>query len=389
MNAMAELIWNALDAEATEVRVEFHENDLTGIEAIRIVDNGHGLPYDHALEAFGSLGGSWKRDEGRSGERKRALHGKYGKGRFRAFALGNRVEWISVFAANSTHNRYSILGHAATLGEFAVSDPEPAPASRIGMQVEIADLPLNAGLLRGVKALQEVTDLFAPYLREYPDIRLIYDGVPIDPANAELRRTECDLGEMILENGERIHPHLLIVEWQMPGRRGIVLCDGEGFALQPVRPRNLFRGFSYTAYIRESHFAVLDREGLLQLGDMTPDVKQVLDVARGALRQHFTLREAENARDLLDQWRRNGIYPYEGACASDDEACERRIFDIYATHLSQLAGFQEMALQNKRLILRMLQELVRSEPTRVPRIVDELINLPADMEDEVMELLQA
>ena len=35
--AMAELIWNALDAEATEVRVEFLENDIQGLESLRQV----------------------------------------------------------------------------------------------------------------------------------------------------------------------------------------------------------------------------------------------------------------------------------------------------------------------------------------------------------------
>jgi len=34
--ALAELIWNALDAEATEIRIEFEENDLQGLDAIRV-----------------------------------------------------------------------------------------------------------------------------------------------------------------------------------------------------------------------------------------------------------------------------------------------------------------------------------------------------------------
>ncbi|HOC71008.1 MAG TPA: ATP-binding protein, partial [Candidatus Hydrogenedentes bacterium] len=59
--AMAELIWNALDAEATEVRVEFLENDLQGLEAIHVADNGHGLHYEDTFLVFRNLGGSWKR----------------------------------------------------------------------------------------------------------------------------------------------------------------------------------------------------------------------------------------------------------------------------------------------------------------------------------------
>ena len=95
--AISELIWNALDAEATEVRVEFIENSLGGVEMIRIRDNGHGLFIDHGLVAFKNLGGSWKEEGQRTAMRKRLLHGKHGKGRFRAFALGNHVEWISIY----------------------------------------------------------------------------------------------------------------------------------------------------------------------------------------------------------------------------------------------------------------------------------------------------
>lgn len=49
-------------------------------------------------EVFGQLGGSWKRTApARMTEnRKFRLHGERGQGRFRAFALGDGIEWSSV-----------------------------------------------------------------------------------------------------------------------------------------------------------------------------------------------------------------------------------------------------------------------------------------------------
>ena len=41
--AVAELIWNGLDADATEVRAEFDHNALGALERIRVIDNGSGL----------------------------------------------------------------------------------------------------------------------------------------------------------------------------------------------------------------------------------------------------------------------------------------------------------------------------------------------------------
>ena len=388
MGAVAELIWNAVDADATEVRVQFGVNDLEGIETITVQDNGHGLDYDDALVAFKNLGGSWKRDGGLTAARKRFLHGKYGKGRFRAFAIGNRVEWTSVFQNNGGRCRFHIVGRLDMPGEFEITDPDPAPDAPIGMSVEISGLPAAAGVLRGVKALQDATDLFALYMRQYPDVRIVYDGVPLDPANSEDRSIHYDLGEMVMQNGERIRPVLTVVEWNLPGKRGTILCDENGFALHPVSKRILFRGFSYTAYLKTAHFVGLNREGLLEVEEMTPDVKTLLEAARTRLRQHFALREAARAQDLLEQWRESGLYPYEGKPANKDEELERRIFDIYATHLNQLATFADAAHPNKRLILRMLQELIRSDPTRVLRVFDELIALPEDREDEIHELIE-
>lgn len=391
MSAMAELIWNALDAEATELRVEFDENELQGIERIRIIDNGHGLHYDDAFIVFQNLGGSWKRAGFRTHMRKRALHGKYGKGRFRAFSLGNDVSWHSVYQEAGDCFEYAISGRAETLGEFQISNCKGCPeGAATGMVVDIACVPETAELLRGVKALSEVTDIFALYLRQYPDVHITYDGTPIDPANAEERYTEYGLGELVMENGERVSATLTVVEWSQPGRRGVFLCDGEGFMLYNALPRLHFRGFSYTAYVKSAHLAELDREGLLQAGDLSPDVRQILDAARARLREHFTLREAEQAQDTVADWKELGIYPYDGKAVSDSDVNERRIFDIYATHLDQIfPEFGTSRVRHKGLTLRLIRELVHTEPTRMARILDELLSFPEGKEDEVRELLEA
>ena len=390
MTALAELIWNALDAESTEVRIDFLENELEGVEKIRIVDNGNGLHYDDALIVFQNLGGSWKREGLRTHQRKRMLHGKYGKGRFRAFSLGNVVTWKSVYEEAGSVYGYQIQGKAESLGKFEVTDTRGCPAQQSGMMVEIADLPDSIGLLRGVKAMQEITDIFALYLRQYPDVRIVYDGVPLDPANAEEHISEYDFGELVLENGERVEARLTVVEWNLPGKRGVFLCNDAGFMLYNALPRLHFRGFSYTAYLKSDHIAFLDREGLLALSEMHPDLRLLLDLARSRLREHFALREAEKARDILEQWHELDLYPYREPAKDESEANERRIFDIYATHLNQIfPDFATNTHGTRRLILKLLQELVHVEPTRVARILDTLIEFPEDKEEAVMEIIKS
>jgi hypothetical protein len=387
INAIAELIWNALDAEATKVKVVFEENELEGLETIRVQDNGTGLHYDDAFIVFRNLGGSWKRDGFLTHQERRVLHGKYGKGRFRAFSMGNHVTWNTVYEEACKQFGYQIHGRAATLGEFSISNPMGQPEASTGMEVAISALQSNVDVLRGVKAVEEITQVFAPYMRQYPNVRIVYDGVPLDPANAEERTTHYDLGELVMPNGERATATLTVIEWNIPRKRGVFLCDAQGFMLHKALPRLHFRGFSYTAYLKSDHVAQLDREGLLQIEDLSPDLRQLLDATRAKLREHFTLREAERAQDIVRVWKENGLYPYACEPASLGEENERRIFDIYATHLNQIfPDFASSSVRNKRLTLRLIRELIGSDPTRVARILDELLEFPEEKEEEILEL---
>ena len=62
IQALAELIWNSLDSDATTIDVELKRNDLAGeLSQIVIYDNGDGFSRSEARALFGNLGGSWKR----------------------------------------------------------------------------------------------------------------------------------------------------------------------------------------------------------------------------------------------------------------------------------------------------------------------------------------
>jgi sensor histidine kinase regulating citrate/malate metabolism len=45
INAVAELVWNSLDADADKIKVKLFENEMGGLEKLTVTDNGHGLDY--------------------------------------------------------------------------------------------------------------------------------------------------------------------------------------------------------------------------------------------------------------------------------------------------------------------------------------------------------
>ena len=60
VQAVAELIWNGLDADATRIDVRLEYGEL-GMIKIVVRDNGQGIPLEEAPPLFTRLGGSWKK----------------------------------------------------------------------------------------------------------------------------------------------------------------------------------------------------------------------------------------------------------------------------------------------------------------------------------------
>ena len=114
ISALAELVWNSIDADAKSIHVDWDENEMMGVETISVSDDGHGIEVgddedkfsDHP---FASLGDSAKHTVSHQSPAGRILHGRFGKGRIRALALGGVIDWETVYKNGSKSNkRYSI-----------------------------------------------------------------------------------------------------------------------------------------------------------------------------------------------------------------------------------------------------------------------------------------
>jgi hypothetical protein len=127
VQALAELIWNSLDADARKVEVFFDENELGVLSRIIVRDIGTGIEFEKAPELFSSLGGSWKRSRNIT-TGGRFLHGQDGRGRFKAFALGRVAEWDVTYEKGDKLFTFTITMTAAQMKEVVISDEEEAEA---------------------------------------------------------------------------------------------------------------------------------------------------------------------------------------------------------------------------------------------------------------------
>lgn len=388
--ALAELVWNGFDAGNNQVRVFLELNEMDGIQAIRVRDYGCGIDYSKVDTLFGSLGDSWKKKADR--QNGRALHGKNGKGRFKAFALGGRVEWSTTYQHNEKKYSYKITGSAHTLDDFETSEPVEVEDVPVGTEVAVYNLQHDFRSLREDSAPLELAKIFAAYLTEYPGLRLEYNGIAVDPKSVQSNRGDYHLGDVELGDGRKAVVAVSIIEWNIQTDRVIHLCDANGIALHELQAGTQIRapGFHFTAYIKSDHFRELDKLNQLGLAELHPDVQTIIKVAKNKIKEHFRRRLVEDQSKIIERWKEEQIYPYEDRPNLDPvESAERQVFDILAVNVqSYLPSFDDADVKSKKFTFRLLAQAIRENPKSVQKIISEVLELKKDEQDELAELLQ-
>ncbi len=393
--AIQELIWNSLDADATEVSVTFDVQEMGGISGIHVVDNGSGINYREVERAFGNLGGSWKLTQQRSRERSRTLHGKAGRGRFRAFRLGRAIEWRTCYDANLFREEFVISSNLQTLGRFEVTNPEPSFTSSRGTEVHISDVTDTLPSLRGDQARELLAQQFALYLTNYPEIHIKYDGENLNPALAIKDRQEFDVEPVALSEGEIVGAKLSVIEWNSRTSKTLVLCDAAGFPRHEMSANMHTMGYDFTAYIKfttyikSNTFQKLDEENNLQLEEMDPDVQKLVAAAKEKIREHFLEKTAQASVNLVQRWQQEHVYPYRGESKSPIETVERKVFDVLALALNTyMPGFEKAPPKQRELAMRLLKTSLETGPSEVLTIMRDVLELPTDKQAQLTQLLQ-
>jgi hypothetical protein len=392
LTALAELIWNGLDADAARVRVMFDDGALTQAESIRVVDDGLGMSQSEAVNAFERLGGSWKHTAERTRGEQRQLHGRSGRGRFKAFALGHLVEWRTTSRApvGPALQTITITGAADALTTFRVSDPaDTPPGAATGTEVLITELRNGFRGLQGQAVEQELLEEFAIYLRQYPHVLVEYDGRRLDATAAIRHEARYSVPPVTLEDGRVVEATLDVIEWTFGTRRTLFLCDADGFAFDETTQALPSMGGGYSAYLRSPFIRELDQEHALGLENIDPRLRALTDAARALLRDHVRRRAAEAAADAVAEWKRKDVYPYAGEPTSAVEAAERQVFEVVAlTVRDHLPSFATAAPKEQRLTFRLVKQALEQDPGSLQTILGEVLGLPERQRDELAALLK-
>ncbi|MCK5617669.1 ATP-binding protein, partial [Candidatus Pacearchaeota archaeon] len=387
--AVSEFIWNGFDADAHNVKIYLSYNALNHLDEIRIVDNGHGISFEDAKVLFGSLGGSWKIGNSRSKSENRILHGKAGRGRFCGFSLGSRIEWQTAYKKDNEVYSYSIIGERREIGTFEITDEKKLKGGHPGTVVIITDVLKNFTSLGAEKAVDEIAMLFALYLRQYPDVKLTYDGFDVDTKSFELKDFNFSIQNFEISNSRKINLDMTVIEWKKPLERNLYLCDESGFALEKMPPGIQAYGFNFTVYLMSSYLKELADSNSLMLHDLHQDLGNILNEVRKQLKEYFRKRSSQEAMSQVEEWKKANIYPFRDEPQNILEQTERQVFDVCALSLNEyLPDFEKSSLKNKQMTLFFLKQAIETGPEALQNILQEVLELPKEKQEELSEMLK-
>jgi hypothetical protein len=368
--AVLELVWNGIDAEADLVQVEFDRTDSGTVDVTRVIDDGHGISPDEVDAVFGHVGGSWKaRPPRKSKTGKRDLHGENGEGRLRAFALGSRVRWESTSLDTAEVLTRVVINADRTQRHRGTWDTSPEPKPRpTGTTVTLwNNQQRNLNALDADATVDHLIATFAPLLIREPSLRIVYDGKTLDPRTQLLHdnpplQVRFDGGDVTVR----------IIEWRSGHERHVYFGADDSHWVWDEPADDLDRQYPYSAYVT---WAAATPEQLAQVslhdGAVEP-VASMWTAVRDAVREHFDQRRQGERRLQVSAWKDQGVYPYEGEPASDAEKVERAVFDVVSGTLAhQISRTKEPA----RLTLVLLKDALRHDPDRLTTILQAVIKL--------------
>lgn len=215
-------------------------------------------------------------------------------------------------------------------------------------------------------------------------MRIYFQGLLVNPVIVQRANNTYHLKA---SDGSRAE--LQVIEWKTrQSRSKIVFCNGDGFALHEVDAAvRTGSGFNYTAYLVSERFVPLHEENLLVLEEMHPEVKAFLDATRETLRNHFRERREALTVELLQQWQADGVYPYSGSAANDEEVTARMRFESCALAFRSYSdNFDTLSTVEKKFIFKMMQEMLDKHPESTVQLFGDVLGLPQKTRKELQKL---
>jgi hypothetical protein len=386
-NSLAELLWNSLDADATEINVDYKQTKLGGYDYIKITDNGHGLTYEKAQDIFSRIGGSEKKLKTQS-PNGRQYHGKEGKGRYKGLSLGDYVKFTSVYESKNGFSEFTLTIDRNHLSKTELSDLRQLKKGEetSGFTVEINNINLkNADQALKIENRKELEEKFASYWISYPKFKIFFNGNELHfdslIKNSEQIEVKAEVGELTFKF------IIKILEWNFENKKKTYLCNAQGIPFQETN-LGLRSSIPISIFIQSVYIEKLHRENTLDLYEADEVLLGIIKSAKDFAREYVKRRLHEYSKEFIQELKQKGLYPYKEPAENVFEVSKRQVFDIVALQVHEyLPSFNEQDDKSKKLTLSLLSEALENDSKNLRRILSEVIELPEEQREDLADLL--
>jgi len=386
-NSLSELLWNSLDADATEVNVDYKQTILGGYEYIKITDNGHGLTYEEAQDIFSRIGGSEKKAKTQS-PNGRQYHGKEGKGRYKSLSLGDYVKFTSVYNGKNGFSEFTLTIDRNHLSKTELSDKKLLKKGEgaTGFKVEINNInSKNAEQALKIENRKEIEEKFASYWISYPQFKICFNGneLRFDSLikNSEQIEIKAEIGDLSYKF------IIKILEWNFENKKKTYLCNAQGIPFHETN-LGLRSSIPISIFIQSVYIEKLHRENILDFYESDEFILGIIKSAKDFARDYVKKRLHEYSKEFIQELKQKGLYPYKEPAENVFEVSKRQVFDIVALQVHEyLPSFNDQDDKSKKLTLSLLSEALENDSKNLRRILSEVIELPEEQREDLADLL--
>jgi len=380
--ALSEAIWNAIDAKARNISINFQKNQSDVIEKIFIEDDGDGLPIENFDEYFLQYQKSWK------AESLKDYHGKKGEGRFKLMAIAKNIEWKTSYrTSEDKYKQYSIFATKKQPKSFNVTDE--VDTTKSGTLVTLSYLENKAQDLNSETTLFDLISIYALYLKKDPTLNISLNGEKLNP-NDFIFDVKSGLLELKIEE-ETYAVKYTFIAWNEnfkfnDNKHTFFFDNNNTYILE--KPSGIHGNFvKHTVFLNSDYFKIFD--GLME--EWNDKIGKIRNLYKKSLLDFLYDIRKKQSTVFYEKFKSNKtFYPFQDTeINSEENEALKDIFDVCAFKLLE----QDPKLLNNKnhsisMLFKLLKKVIEYEED-ISSIVAEVLELDEKTTAKFINLLDS
>lgn len=396
-DAISEFIWNAFDAEATSVDINYTFPEVAdssgfGYPDLEIIDDGIGWDMSDPSLVSTFLD-SKKRAHKQS--YKSIPHGSKGVGRFTFYAFAKKAEWQTNFNGIS----YDLVIEKENISSYTLTPVEGTVKRSKGTSVlfEVNNEALSEAFFENALP-KKLLEKFAWFLVLHPRNHIRINGVELD-ANSAI---ESELSGVLDMEDTKVDYRLIQWNTKLADKENskVYFIDSNGNEVfkTPSGLNNKSDIFYHSAYVNSSEFANYSpsaedtsdeptkQASIFESTDQAKLIRKVRSEIREVLEGFRQPHIEAKSEEIIKGWTEESIIPDVRQYGIDTEKYEKLVQETFVIAPNLYLGVSD---DHKRIIFNLLASLMGTEDRGlILKVLEQVYSLSSEQKEALSQLLE-